>query len=101
MTIFLSFFIGGLFGTTTATAAPAAGGLFGQTAQPAAGGLFTAGAGGFGATVGQTGTAVVKFNPPTGSDSVMKSGVTQNINTRHLCITAMKEYENKSFEVIE
>ncbi len=28
----------------------------------------------------------------------MKSGVTTNINTRHQCITCMKEYESKSLE---
>ena len=29
----------------------------------------------------------------------MKNGVTTNINTKHQCITAMKEYEAKSLEV--
>lgn len=29
---------------------------------------------------------------------MMKSGGQQNINTRHQCITCMKEYENKSLE---
>ena len=28
----------------------------------------------------------------------MKSGVTTNINTRHQCISCMKEYESKSLE---
>lgn len=39
------------------------------------------------------------FQPPTGSDTMVKSGVTTSINTKHQCITAMKEYENKSLEV--
>ena len=30
---------------------------------------------------------------------MVKSGVTTSINTKHQCITAMKEYENKSLEV--
>ena len=53
---------------------------------------------GFGAQ--QSGT-VVKFNPPNGQDTMVKNGVTQNINTKHQCITAMKEYESKSLEVSE
>ena len=40
----------------------------------------------------------IKFNPPTGNDTMMKSGTQQSIQTRHLCITCMKEYENKSIE---
>jgi nuclear pore complex protein Nup98-Nup96 len=40
----------------------------------------------------------IKFNPVTGTDSMAKNGLTQNINTRHQCITCMKEYENKSLE---
>lgn len=39
------------------------------------------------------------FQPPTGSDTMVKAGVTTSINTKHQCITAMKEYENKSLEV--
>ena len=39
------------------------------------------------------------LQPPTGSDTMVKSGVTTSINTKHQCITAMKEYENKSLEV--
>ncbi|KAM9451702.1 nuclear pore complex protein Nup98-Nup96-like isoform 2-T2 [Clarias gariepinus] len=74
---------GGLFGTTNTTSNP-----FGGTPS-----LF--GATGFTAT--QPGTTI-KFNPPTGSDTMVKSGVTTSINTKHQCITAMKEYENKSLE---
>ncbi|XP_072517838.1 nuclear pore complex protein Nup98-Nup96 [Salminus brasiliensis] len=75
---------GGLFGTTNTTSNP-----FGGTS----GSLF--GAASFTAT--QPGTTI-KFNPPTGSDTMVKSGVTTSINTKHQCITAMKEYENKSLE---
>ena len=43
---------------------------------------------------------MVKFNAPTGQDTLSKGGTTTTINTRHQCITAMKEYEGKSMEVI-
>lgn len=46
----------------------------------------------------QTGTGGVKFNPAQGSDNVMRNGVSNSITTKHQCITAMKEYEAKSFE---
>ena len=47
-----------------------------------------------------TGTTTVKFNPPSGSDTMMmEHGQQTRINTWHQCITAMKEYENKSLEV--
>ncbi|XP_049860022.1 nuclear pore complex protein Nup98-Nup96 isoform X1 [Schistocerca gregaria] len=89
----------GGFGTSTGTTG---GGLFGQTqpslfSQPASTGntLFSSG---FGSSTSNTGTAMVKFTPVTGSDTMMKGGVTQTINTRHHCITFMKEYENKSLE---
>ncbi|XP_010143933.1 PREDICTED: nuclear pore complex protein Nup98-Nup96, partial [Buceros rhinoceros silvestris] len=36
--------------------------------------------------------------PPTGTDTMVKSGVSTNISTKHQCITAMKEYESKSLE---
>ncbi|XP_041657844.1 nuclear pore complex protein Nup98-Nup96 isoform X2 [Cheilinus undulatus] len=84
----------GNFGTSTST-----GGLFGSTnttANPFGGTTSLFGGSGFSATQ-QPGTTV-KFNPPTGSDTMVKAGVTTNINTKHQCITAMKEYENKSLE---
>lgn len=55
---------------------------------------------GFGAsstTAAAVGTPI-KFTPLTGSDTVVKNGVTQTISTRHHCITCMKEYESKSLE---
>ncbi|XP_053400747.1 nuclear pore complex protein Nup98-Nup96-like [Mercenaria mercenaria] len=83
----------GGFGATTTTSSTA-GGLFGTTNN--------AGTGLFGASPAfsqqpQAGTAI-KFNPPQGQDTMVKNGVTQNINTKHQCITAMKEYEGKSLE---
>lgn len=39
------------------------------------------------------------WQPPTGTDTMVKSGVSTSINTKHQCITAMKEYESKSLEV--
>lgn len=46
---------------------------------------------------GPVGTTV-EFVPPCGQDSMSKNGVTSEIRTRHQCITAMTEYENKSLE---
>lgn len=45
-----------------------------------------------------TGTGAVKFMAVTGTDSMIKNGVSQTISTRHHCITCMKEYESKSLE---
>ncbi|KAM5248278.1 nuclear pore complex protein Nup98-Nup96 isoform 3-T3 [Ctenodactylus gundi] len=75
---------GGLFGTTNTTSNP-----FGSTS----GSLF--GPSSF--TSAPTGTTI-KFNPPTGTDTMVKAGVSTNISTKHQCITAMKEYESKSLE---
>ncbi|XP_054997822.1 nuclear pore complex protein Nup98-Nup96 isoform X2 [Sorex araneus] len=75
---------GGLFGTTNTTSNPfgsSSGSLFGPSS-------FTA---------TPTGTTI-KFNPPTGTDTMVKAGVSTNISTKHQCITAMKEYESKSLE---
>ncbi|KAM9846701.1 nuclear pore complex protein Nup98-Nup96 isoform 2-T2 [Aulostomus maculatus] len=84
----------GSFGTSTSS-----GGLFGSantTSNPFGGTNSLFGGSGFSATQ-QPGTTV-KFNAPTGSDTMVKAGVTTSINTKHQCITAMKEYENKSLE---
>nr|XP_033803270.1 nuclear pore complex protein Nup98-Nup96 isoform X3 [Geotrypetes seraphini] len=75
---------GSLFGTTNTTSNP-----FGGTS----GSLF--GPASFAAV--PTGTTI-KFNPPTGTDTMVKAGVSTNISTKHQCITAMKEYESKSLE---
>ncbi|XP_054715876.1 nuclear pore complex protein Nup98-Nup96-like [Uloborus diversus] len=111
---------GGLFGSTT-PATQTSGGLFGAssssafgTPRPTFGGFGTAtpGAGLFGqntstgaglfGSAGFTATAptgtTIKFNPTTGTDTMMKGGVSASISTRHQCITCMKEYENKSLE---
>ena len=53
----------------------------------------------FGSTVvAQDGTGHTKFQPTTSTDTMMKSGQSTQISTRHQCITCMKEYENKSLE---
>ncbi|TRY98366.1 hypothetical protein DNTS_021791 [Danionella cerebrum] len=77
---------GGLFGTTNTATNPFGGGTSGS--------LFGASSFTAAAPPGTT----IKFNPPTGSDTMVKGGVTTSINTKHQCITAMKEYENKSLE---
>ncbi|GFT07519.1 nuclear pore complex protein Nup98-Nup96 [Nephila pilipes] len=112
---------GGLFGSSTPST-QSSGGLFGNTSTSAFGtprpsfggfgstttgtGLFgqntSTGTGLFGSTGGFNTTAptgtTIKFNPPTGTDTMMKGGVSTSIGTRHQCITCMKEYENKSLE---
>ncbi len=40
----------------------------------------------------------IMFNPPRGTSSEMKGGVSINVNTRHQCITAMSVYEDQSQE---
>lgn len=108
----------GLFGTPTntfgqprsqfgsfASTTPSGGGLFGQPQQQSTSlfgqsstgstGLF--GASAFGAGPAPTGTTI-KFKPLTGTDTMMKNGVSSTINTSHQCISCMKEYETKSLE---
>ena len=64
------------------------GGLFGTQNTSAFGGLLSS------SVVGTT----IKFNPPAGTDSMMRNGVSSNVSTKHHCLTAMKEYEGKSLE---
>lgn len=64
--------------------------------QPSTGSTLFGGTSAFGGQQ-QAGT-VIKFNPVTSTDTMMKNGTAQNINTKHMSITCMKEYENKSFE---
>ncbi|XP_050359965.1 nuclear pore complex protein Nup98-Nup96 isoform X2 [Nymphalis io] len=84
----------GLFGSAPSTST----GLFGQqNTAIGGGGLFGNTSGGFGQQQA-TGTAHVKYNPMVGTDVVVKSGTSQNVNIKHHCITCMKEYEGKSLE---
>lgn len=79
---------GGLFGQST---------MFGQN-NPAQAGTSTlfGGTSAFGGAAA-TGTTT-KFVPVTGTDTMMRNGNSQTINTRHVCITCMKEYETKSLD---
>ncbi|VDK39436.1 unnamed protein product [Gongylonema pulchrum] len=87
-----------LFGSSTTSQSSGFGtsgtSLFGttQTTQPT-GGLFGSG---FGAS-SVTGTTV-KFEPPSGTDTMIRNGTNQTISTKHMCISAMKQYESKSLE---
>jgi len=78
-----SLFGGNKFGTTSTN-------LFGSS-TPGTMSSFT------GAVSNVVGTTV-KFNPLISTDVMIKNGTNSNINTRHQCITCMKEYENKSLE---
>ena len=53
---------------------------------------------GFGAATGAVAGTTVKFNAPTGTDTMVKNNTQQHINTRFMCIVTMKEYESKSLE---
>uniref|UniRef100_A0A3B4CC02 Nuclear pore complex protein Nup98-Nup96 n=1 Tax=Pygocentrus nattereri TaxID=42514 RepID=A0A3B4CC02_PYGNA len=92
------FGLGGLFGSSTfsqpVTSSTSSGFGFGA-ASGTSNSLFGSTNTGGGGLFSQQGNA---FGPPTGSDTMVKSGVTTSINTKHQCITAMKEYENKSLE---
>ncbi|KAK9511478.1 hypothetical protein O3M35_000124 [Rhynocoris fuscipes] len=91
----------GGFGTSgvgqsaTPAAQPGGTSLFGQPQAQSASGLFGASSG---FASGGTGGTTIKFTPVTGTDTMVKNGATSNINTRHHCITCMKEYECKSLE---
>jgi nuclear pore complex protein Nup98-Nup96 len=91
-----------LFGQAS-TSNASAGGFFGQPQQQqqqqaTVGGLFGSATPSFGAATGANGTAVVKYQPFLGSDTIVKNGQQSNVNTKQHCITFMKEYENKSVE---
>ncbi|XP_073981089.1 nuclear pore complex protein Nup98-Nup96-like isoform X3 [Rhodnius prolixus] len=89
---FGAFGTSGVGQTATPTPQPGTSSLFGQPQTQSASGLFGANTG-FGA-----GGTTVKFTPVTGTDTMVKNGTTSSINTRHHCITCMKEYETKSLE---
>lgn len=88
------------FGFGTPSTQPS---LFGQPQQTQSSNLFQSSSntlfGGNASFGGQQATGtVIKFNPVSGSDTMMKNGVQSSISTKHHSITCMKEYENKSFE---
>uniref|UniRef100_A0A0R3RH94 Nuclear pore complex protein Nup98-Nup96 n=1 Tax=Elaeophora elaphi TaxID=1147741 RepID=A0A0R3RH94_9BILA len=86
-----------LFGGSSTTQSASFGGttsLFGSTQST----QQTSGV--FGSSFGTStisGTTV-KFEPPTSTDTMLRNGTNQTISTKHMCITAMKQYENKSLE---
>ncbi|XP_035825398.1 nuclear pore complex protein Nup98-Nup96 isoform X2 [Aplysia californica] len=82
------------FGGTTNQAR--SGGLLGVSSSSLFGQASASGA--FGNAGAKAGGTTVTFAAPTGQDTMMKNGVTTNINTKHQCIAAMKEYESKSLE---
>lgn len=50
--------------------------------------------------LGSNGSAIAKYQPHAGTDTLVKNGQTTSVSTRQHCITAMKEYEAKSLEEI-
>uniref|UniRef100_A0A915KRE8 Nuclear pore complex protein Nup98-Nup96 n=1 Tax=Romanomermis culicivorax TaxID=13658 RepID=A0A915KRE8_ROMCU len=43
-------------------------------------------------------TPFIKYAPPLGMDTIVRNDTLKNIYTKHHCISAMNEYENKSLE---
>ncbi|VDL63635.1 unnamed protein product [Hymenolepis diminuta] len=84
------------FGASATTSQPSTG-LFGQPATS------TQRTNVFGSSVfGEASTTIsgttVKFNPPLVNDLVQKNGQKVQVNAKHMCISAMKEYSDKSME---
>lgn len=67
---------------------------FGSTAQPSTIGWGA----GTDASQAPNGTSLA-FNPTITTDSVQRGGQSTQVNAKHMCITAMKEYQFKSLEV--
>ncbi|VDP31075.1 unnamed protein product [Echinostoma caproni] len=94
-----------LFGAAPAQANQPTNNLFGQSAMSLSASTFgsTAQAGtiGWGASADASqspnGTSIA-FNPPSTTDSVLRGGQSTTVNAKHMCITAMKEYQFKSLE---
>lgn len=85
------------FGTPAASTQQGTG-LFGQPATAAPqNNVF--GNSVFGGTSMAPNGTTVKFNPPVATDSIQKNGQKTQVNTKHVCITAMKEYQDKCLEV--
>ncbi|XP_067619448.1 nuclear pore complex protein Nup98-Nup96 isoform X2 [Eurosta solidaginis] len=82
-----------LFGQPATATSSSAFGSFGQ-AQPTA--VF--GSGNTMIMGANAGTSIAKYQPTLGTDTLMKGGQPNNVNTKQHCITAMKEYEGKSLE---
>ncbi|KAF8359364.1 npp-10, partial [Pristionchus pacificus] len=95
---------GGLFGQSKPSLFGASTGstTFGQTSTSLFGGTTGAAAGGtsmFGSTaVAAPNGTTVKFEPVIGQDTMQKNGTNSQISTKHMCITAMKQYESKCIE---
>uniref|UniRef100_A0A0K8U4G4 Nuclear pore complex protein Nup98-Nup96 n=1 Tax=Bactrocera latifrons TaxID=174628 RepID=A0A0K8U4G4_BACLA len=84
-----------LFGQPAAATSTSGFGSFGQT-QPTTSNVF-----GSGTTMmmgANAGSSIAKYQPTIGTDTLMKAGQPNNVNTKQHCITAMKEYEGKSLE---
>ncbi|KAK6043943.1 nucleoporin autopeptidase [Cooperia oncophora] len=77
-----------LFGSSSTTGTTS---LFGSSATSTGGGLF-------GSTASTVNGTTIKFEPLVSSDTMMKNGSQTTIQTKHMCITAMKAYEGKSIE---
>lgn len=92
-----------LFGQQTASTSAGGFGTFGQAAPTTTSVFGSAPNSDFGqqpnaAAAANAGTSIAKYQPTIGTDTLMKGGQPNNVNTKQHCITAMKEYEAKSLE---
>ncbi|XP_061394699.1 nuclear pore complex protein Nup98-Nup96 [Musca vetustissima] len=78
--------------STFGQAAPTTTSVFGSSTTSAFGQPANA------AAAANPGTSIAKYVPTIGTDTLMKGGQPNNVNTKQHCITAMKEYEGKSLE---
>uniref|UniRef100_A0A1I7TES5 Nuclear pore complex protein Nup98-Nup96 n=1 Tax=Caenorhabditis tropicalis TaxID=1561998 RepID=A0A1I7TES5_9PELO len=84
---------GSLFGGTSNTSNTGTSSLFGSNNNAAGSNSLFGGASGS-AVTGTT----IKFEPPINSDTMMRNGTTTTISTKHMCISAMIKYQDKSME---
>lgn len=92
-----------LFGQPAASTSTTGFGTFGQAAPTTTSVFGSANTSAFGqhanaAATANAGTSIAKYIPTIGTDTLMKGGQANNVNTKQHCITAMKEYESKSLE---
>ncbi|XP_065354164.1 nuclear pore complex protein Nup98-Nup96 [Calliphora vicina] len=92
-----------LFGQPAASTSASGFGTFGQAAPTNTSVFGSANSSAFGqpanaATSANPGTSIAKYQPTIGTDTLMKGGQPNSVNTKQHCITAMKEYESKSLE---
>ncbi|CAH8495623.1 unnamed protein product [Schistosoma turkestanicum] len=99
-----SFFLGSsLFGATSIPQTQPSSSLFGQQSSGLSGTnkLFTGNQMNtlsWGSTNMTSNGTALAFNPPITTEIIQRGGQPSQVNAKHMCITAMKEYQDKSLE---